>query len=83
MEWGVFWQEVRGRVDACPDRPLTLPVSEIKTLTGTDQSIDRPWWWDIMCDPAEIGSTPLADYGLACQPHIEMGRVTSVTFSRL
>ena len=45
MPWARLWQDIGQRVDAQKPGRVTLTIDEIRSTTGTEQNIDKPWWW--------------------------------------
>lgn len=83
MPWRTLWRGIRQRVDHHEDRRVTLTVAEIRAMTGTDQNLDKPWWWSIASDAAVPGNdVRLQESGLDWQLHTRSGHVYSVTFTR-
>jgi hypothetical protein len=81
MPWAKLWQDIRRRVDARRDHILILTVEEIRAATGTDQNIDKLWWWEMVANQTALGAEPLAPYGLCCEPRLLSDRVYAVTFT--
>lgn len=82
MPWAKLWQDIRERVEKRRDRAVTLSVDEIRSMTGTDQNIDKLWWWEMMDQKTAVGAEPLEPYGLRCEPRMLGNRVQAVTFRR-
>ena len=84
MPWARLWQDIGQRVDAQKPSRVTLTIDEIRSTTGTEQNIDKPWWWGpLACDETVTGNNVrLCESGLSGQLHVANGRVTAVTFRR-
>lgn len=81
LPWAKLWGDVRKRVNARKNHALTLTVDEIRAMTGTDQNVDKPWWWELGANKTAIGSEPLAPHGLQGEPRVLDGKVYAVTFT--
>jgi hypothetical protein len=78
-----LWQDIRRRLDESDAGQLKLSTGEIQEATGSENNLDQPWWWQMICNHTMISSVPPSRFGIHCKPHIKNNRVVSVTFSRI
>jgi hypothetical protein len=53
-----LWNDIRQQLDKRRVHALTLTVDEIRSMTGTEQNIDKVWWWELVDKKTAVEPEP-------------------------
>ena len=76
-------EELRNRIDASPDKCVTLSIDEIieiLALTDGEDPRNLTWWFDLFRNPADPVRAGLIEGDLRCILNSDGGEVKSVEF---